>query len=100
MCEINQLFHEYKTIESIEDDVLKKEMKDDYESREIVRQAIMLCLANESFEGPLFNESSSEFGEGNGRKYKDLYTDNDFLIDPRCVCGVTEELINKLTSQC
>ena len=99
-CEINQLFHEYKTIENIQDQDLKVELMEDYQSREIIKQAVMLCLENQDFEGPLFNEESSEVGEGNGIRYADLFRNNDFILDIKRVCNVTEELINKLSSQC
>ena len=100
-CEINQLFHEYKTIKDLGvSENMRDEMLEDYETREIIRQAILLCLDNQDFEGPLFNEPSAEIGDGVGRKYSEVFQDQDFILEPKKVCSVTEELINLLSSKC
>ena len=100
-CEINQLFHEYKEIMRIDDsNDLKGEIKDDYETKEMIRQAVLLCLDSQSFDGPLFKEASAEYGDGNGRTYSEIFQDTEFLTDIKKTYSVTEELINILSSQC
>ena len=100
ICEINSNINELKNIYLIKDDILQKEFKEDYEQREIIRQAIMVCLKEDMFDGNVFNENSYKSGPGRGETYSSLIKKELFRDDLKNIITLIEEIIDKLISRC
>ena len=100
ICEINSNIDELKNINSIKDDILQKEFKEDYEQREMIRQAVMVCVKEEMFDGNVFNEASYESGPGRGLTYSHLLNQDLFTNNIKNTLTLFEEIIDKLISRC
>ena len=92
--------NELKNINLIKDDILQKEFKEDYEQREIIRQAVMVCVKEEMFDGNVFNENSYKSGPGRGETYSSLIKKELFTDDLKNSITLIEEIIDKLISRC
>ncbi len=100
ICEINTNTNELNNIVQMRDEAEKKEFKNDYQQREMIRQAVMVCVQQGNYNGNIFNLRSYQNGPGRGDIYSNRLEDEIFQENLKDFITLTEEIIDRLTARC